>query len=135
VTPVLILTFAIWSWVEAGPITTGDYTFPEWSNILGQMLSCSSLLGIFGERLHICLNGQKIKPILIFDLKKQGWMIYEVVNALYFDKKPLIELIKPSKEWRPLLEANNQLVKNVHSNIGMLNRLDIEMNYATTQKY
>ena len=65
-------------------------------------------------------------------------MVYELVNALYFDKKPLIELIKPSKEWRPLLEANNQLVKNVHSNNGMLNRLDIEMNYglnATTQKY
>ena len=79
VTPVLILTFAIWSWVEAGPITTGDYTFPEWSNILGQMLSCSSLLGIFGGISSYIfkkeLNSLLYEKFNFLIKKKVGWFM------------------------------------------------------------
>ena len=67
-------------------------------------------------------------------------MAYEIINALFFEKKSLIELIKPSKEWRPLLEANNRKVKEAHGNHMYNNdhRHDIEMNLRSnesTQKY
>jgi hypothetical protein len=62
-------------------------------------------------------------------------MAYEVINALFYEKKPLFELIRPSQEWRPLLEANNKLVKEAHR-YGMYNfqqRNDIEMNSNSNQ--
>ena len=106
ITPLLILALIGWSWTEAGiPLENElEIPFPDWTVALGQMLSVSSLIGII------------------------GWMAYEVINALFFDKKSLISIIKPSKEWRPLLNENNQKVIDAHK-LGKYHTSDIEMNF------
>lgn len=85
-TPLLLTALTIFSWIDASRIESGGYLFPVWTEVIGNMLSASSLLGIF------------------------GWMIYAFVNARYFTKKPLKTLIQRDKAWRPLLEKNYRKV-------------------------
>ena len=48
-------------------------------------------------------------------------MAYALIDAKFINKQPLINLIKPSKEWRPLLNENHQLVLDAHVT-GIFNR-------------
>lgn len=63
--------------------TLGDYTFPYWTLVLGQMMTASLMLGI----------------VL--------WPIYAIVDAKFFKRRPIRSLFQPDFEaFVPMREKN-----------------------------
>ena len=60
----------IFSWINEAPLSIGDYDFPKWSQIIGNIIS-----------------GASIVSAIIY-------AIYRVIDALYINKKVRITLIK-----------------------------------------
>ncbi len=48
ITPAILIALSIFSWVQTSRITIGDYVFPYWTEVVGNIISASSLLGVVG---------------------------------------------------------------------------------------
>ena len=48
VTPLLLTALTIFSWIDSGRLETAGYVYPAWTEVVGNLISCLSLLGIFG---------------------------------------------------------------------------------------
>lgn len=59
----------IFSWIDSGPLSVGDVEFPEWSDILGNIISAASIVGVI------------------------AWAVYMVIDAKYFNKRVFINSI------------------------------------------
>ena len=63
ISPVLMLVVVVVTFTQISQQTLGDYTFPYWTLVVGQMMTASLLLGIF------------------------LWPIYAIIDAKYFKKR------------------------------------------------
>jgi hypothetical protein len=59
----LIKALIIFSWVDSGPLSVGEYEFPKWSEVLGNIISAASIVGAV------------------------IWAIYMVIDAMYINKR------------------------------------------------
>lgn len=83
ITPGVMLVIVIVSFTQIEVQTLGDYTFPYWTLVLGQMMTAAALLGI----------------VL--------WPIYAIIDAKFYKKRPLKSLFTPDFEaFVPMREKN-----------------------------
>ena len=69
----------------------GDYQFPYWTMIMGQLTIASTLLGVI------------------------GWAIYLLIDAIFFHKKPVWSLFKPDFDnWKPKRAKHQKLMRIAH---------------------
>jgi hypothetical protein len=80
---------AIFSWVDSKAISIGDLVFPTWTEILGNLLSATNFIGIF------------------------GWAIYEIYKTATTTKN-FRKLVQPDSAWRPLLDENLRKVQDAY---------------------
>lgn len=85
VSPIFLIIFLIYNWIENEPIRTENKVFPYWTHVFGHMLGASSMIGTF------------------------GFMLYEIIVTKK-NGRSLSSLIKRDKMWRPALERNQDLV-------------------------
>ena len=45
---IFLKALTIFSWVESSQLSIGEYVFPVWTEVVGNLISASSLLGIIG---------------------------------------------------------------------------------------
>lgn len=85
ISPILLLSLAIFSIVQYTPLQTDDYVFPVWANVIGHLMTASILSGFV------------------------GWIIYMLIDALFINKRSLRTLIKPEEDWGPLLIEHKRI--------------------------
>ncbi len=88
ITPLTCLLLTIMTFVNLKFLTLGDYVYPQWSFVLGLVMTSSSLIGFF------------------------GWMVYEICDTVFIKKKPFLTLFSPDFEaYQPELKENCKLVR------------------------
>lgn len=85
ISPILLFVLAIFSIIQYKPLQTDDYIFPEWANVIGYLMTASIISGAV------------------------GWAIYLFVDASFINKRSLSTLVKPEKDWGPLLAEHKRL--------------------------
>lgn len=87
-TPSVILVLIIITFINFKVLTLGDYVFPEWTLVLGIMMTSSSLVGFL------------------------TWVLYEVYDTLFIKKKPFGTLFIPDLDnYQPMLEEDKITVR------------------------
>ncbi len=87
VTPTLLILITVITITQVSRQQVGDYLFPEWTLILGQMMTVSLLLGI------LC------------------WPIYAIIDAKYYKKRSFKSLFTPDFEaFMPVKECDRLTV-------------------------
>lgn len=89
ISPILLFGLAIFSIVEYKPLETDGYVFPWWANWIGHLMTASILSGTV------------------------GWAIYLLIDATCINKRSLRTLIKPEKDWGPLLIEHKRIAKHL----------------------
>lgn len=88
ISPGLCLALCIIQLTKQEKIVVGDYAFPDWTHVIGELLSASMYAGIV------------------------IWAIYAIIDALFINKKPFLSLFKPDFEnYVPDLPENQRLVR------------------------
>lgn len=89
VTPAFLVFIMVFTWIDYQPSSYGDYNYPAWADVLGWMITMTSVAAI---------------PVVA---------IFKIVTAE--KKESFIETIKelcrPTAEWGPALERNRQLAQ------------------------
>ena len=65
----LFKALIIFQWVENEPLSVGDYDYPVWSDIFGNITSAASILGAI------------------------IWAVYMIIDALFINKRVVIILM------------------------------------------
>jgi hypothetical protein len=87
VTPIILITITVITFTQVQRQQVGDYVFPEWTLVLGQMMTASLLLGIV------------------------GWPVYAYVDARWFKERSLKSLFTPDLEaFMPIKECDRLTV-------------------------
>lgn len=88
ISPGLCIALVIISLFKQSKIVVGDYVFPDWTHVVGELLAASMFSGIV------------------------IWACYAIIDALFINKKPFLSLFKPDFEnYIPDLPENQELVR------------------------
>lgn len=91
VSPVLMIGIIVITWTQLSVISLGDYQYPAWTLVVGQLMTSSIMLGVFGWIFYALVDASK---------KGESWW----------------NLIKPQYDlYLPKLEKNRIAVQNARS--------------------
>ena len=60
---IIIKILIIFSWVDSGPLSVGDYEFPYWSDIFGNIISAASTVGAVVWAIYLIYDAIKNKKV------------------------------------------------------------------------
>lgn len=110
ISPALCLALTVITLVNATKIVVGDYEFPDWTHVIGMLLSASMYSGV------------------VF------YAIYAIINALFFNKKPFLSLFKPDFENYIPDKTDNQRLVRIARGFEVDEKMDMEFNNETFKK-
>ncbi|CAF0707877.1 unnamed protein product [Brachionus calyciflorus] len=89
-TPLILLGICIFTWIGFKGLESNGYIFPDWSNLFGNLLSASTLSGVF------------------------IWNFFSIFEIIFIKRKPLRTLFVPDQGWKPLKIENQIMVNIIH---------------------
>jgi hypothetical protein len=77
----------IFSWVQSERLESGGYVFPAWSEIVGQILSTLSFIGIVAYAIYAVYDAKKKNKVIYFLIVKMkneklvfNYFIYKIAT-------------------------------------------------------
>lgn len=88
VTPILLFAIMVFTWVDYTPSSYGQYNFPKWADVLGWMITMTSVAAI--------------PAVMIITILRHGKRDGSWVETIKF-------LAKPSQDWGPAIEKHRHI--------------------------
>lgn len=75
--PIILLTLVVLGLKDSKRIISGSYVFPYWTEVLGNLITLSTIIGTI------------------------GWIMYAIIDTFFISKKNFKHWLIPSEYWKP----------------------------------